>query len=68
MTRSNFRFASEIILIIFGLFLVIDGFLLKGLSFDYSVIGLEFLDPLISHGIIGAIIVIIGIIDFRISR
>ena len=51
---------AEIILILMGLFLIIDSLFLHLITFDYSAIGLEFMDPWFDHWMIGALFVIIG--------
>lgn len=58
------RNIAEIMLVIVGIFLLLDGFLWHGLSFDYSVIGLSWLDPYVSHGLIGAGLMVLGVFDY----
>lgn len=54
---------SEVLLIITGAFLLFDAIFLKALTFDYSVLGLQSIDPLISHGGIGFVFIIIGVYE-----
>ena len=51
---------AEIILIVAGVFLVIDSLFLHLISFDYTAIGLGFLDPWFDHWMLGGILIIIG--------
>lgn len=66
--RSIWRFASEILAIKFGAFLILDALFLHSLSFDYSKFGLQGLDPYISHAYWGALFVFIGLVDFLYTR
>jgi len=61
------RKIGEILLVIIGFFLLIDALVWHGISFDYSTIGLAWLDPYVSHGVIGFILMIIGMVDYEYS-
>lgn len=53
------------ILILFGIVLVVDGFVLHLITFAYNKIGLSWLDSFISHAFWGIGMVIIGIWGLR---
>lgn len=62
------RKIAEITVILIGIFLALDGFIWHGLTFDYSVIGLSWLDPYISHGFIGLVLIGIGVLDYEMEN
>lgn len=53
---------SDVVLIIFGSFLIVDSIFLKLLSFNYSAIGLSAIDPFINHWMVGIVFIFIGIL------
>ena len=57
------RQLAEFFLLIVGIFLFLDSVLFHGITFNYSVIGVTFLDRFISHGILGLIFIIIALVD-----
>lgn len=54
---------STILLIVLGLFLIVDSFMIHAVNFDYNKIGLGLFDPFINHWMIGIIFVVIGVLD-----
>ena len=54
---------AEILLIIIGAFLSFDSVYLHAITFDYSSLGLEWLDPFFSHGVLGVILIVVGLIS-----
>lgn len=62
------RLIAEFTLMVIGAFFIVDALLLKLITFDYSSIGIGWLDPYFSHLYLGLIIVIIAVYDIRISR
>lgn len=54
-----------LILFLFGLFLIADALFLHLIVFDYSAIGLGWLDPYFSHAYWGILLVIIGYFSFK---
>jgi len=54
---------SNILLILIGLFLTIDGFFIHGLIYDYSILNLEWLDPFINHAFLGLLFVVFGALN-----
>lgn len=61
----NILKAVDWILIILGIFLIADSFLLHLIRFDYSTIGLAWLDPYFDHWMIGVFLVAVGVYDLR---
>jgi len=55
------RILSEIILIILGIGLVIDSLFIHALTLDYSKYGIQPLDGIINHWMLGLVFVIIGV-------
>lgn len=53
------------LLMVIGGFLLFDSLIFHGLSFDYSVIGLEWLDAYVSHWMIGVALLIAGVIAYE---
>jgi hypothetical protein len=51
---------AEALLIIIGLFLFIDGIFLHAVNYDYSILGITFLDPYINHAVVGAFLILTG--------
>jgi len=54
---------SEIIIILIGIFLFLDDIFVHALSYNYSKVGLGFLNPVIDHWWIGLILIGIGVIE-----
>ncbi len=52
--------ASEVLLIIAGVFLFVDGLIVQALSYNYSVLGLTALDPFVNHIWIGLLFIAVG--------
>lgn len=53
---------AEIVLIVFGVFLVIDSFFVGSITFDYAIFGLQSIDPFFNHWMLGVILIVIGVI------
>jgi len=51
---------SSILLLVVGVFLLIDAIFLHALTFNYGVIGMVWLDDLINHLWIGMLFIIVG--------
>lgn len=60
--------SAEIMLVIIGLFLFIDSIYWHAIGFDYSALNLQWLDPYISHGVIGLALMARGILIFAFFR
>jgi hypothetical protein len=52
-------------LILLGLFLIIDSFFVHWIIFNYSTIGLAWLDPHFNHWMIGVFLVLVAWWDLR---
>ena len=59
---------AEMILIIAGIFLVIDSLFLHLISFNYTSIGLGFLDSWFDHWMLGVFLIIIGSFGLLVTK
>ena len=50
---------AEAILLLFGIYLILDSFFFHLISFDYPKVGLAWADPLINHWMVGVILILI---------
>lgn len=57
--------AAEVLMVIFGLFLIADSFIFHLITFNYMALGLGWLDPLFNHWILGVVLVIVGVYLYR---
>ncbi|MBN2518794.1 MAG: hypothetical protein JXB14_08135 [Candidatus Altiarchaeota archaeon] len=53
----------DYLLIMMGLFLILDSLYLHYIVFDYGTIGLAWLDPWFNHWMIGALLVLVALRD-----
>lgn len=51
---------AEALLVVIGAFLIADSIWFNAISFDYSAYGIAWLDPVIDHWMIGAVLVACG--------
>ena len=58
--KSKLSMIPEILLAGLGVFLVIDSFVIKGLTLDYAKYNMSFLDSFVNHGFIGIILIILS--------
>ncbi len=55
---------AELVLMIFGVFLVADSFFFHAIVFNYWIFGLQWFDPYLNHWMIGMIFLLIGAIGW----
>lgn len=55
---------SETLLVLTGLFLVIDELFIKAITYNYSALGLDALNPYINHGWVGLAFIMIGLYEY----
>lgn len=65
MDKKGFYKAVDYLLIILGIFLVVDSLLLHWIIFDYSTVGLTWLDPYFDHWMAGLALIIVAVWDLR---
>lgn len=54
---------AEIVLVISGLFLIVERLFIHAISFDYSKIGMTFIDAYFDHWMIGVIFIVIAAVS-----
>ena len=59
LTKSTI---AEIVLLVLGVVLAIDSFFVHALVLNYVAYGISWLDPFLSHGVVGVIFIIISLI------
>ncbi len=58
----------DYLLILLGLYLIADSFLLHQIRFNYGSVGLAWLDPYFNHWMIGVVVVAFAVWDLRKMR
>lgn len=59
---------AEYVLLLFGAFLVIDSFFLHLLTFNYTRLGLAWLDPWFNHWMVGVVFILIAYVGLEGKR
>jgi len=63
-----FRWITEIVTFFSGVYLILDSFFFNDISFNYAKYGLQELDPLFGHWILGIILIIMSVVDYFASK
>jgi hypothetical protein len=62
---KKFYKTVDYLLILLGVFLILDSFYLHYIQFDYNTIGLGRIDQWFHHWMIGAVLVAVGVWDLK---
>ena len=65
MDKKGFYKAVDYLLILLGLFLIVDWLALRWIRFDYGTVSLGWLDPWFDHWMIGVALILVALWDLR---
>ncbi len=63
MDRKRLYRAADWLLVALGVFLIIERLFLHWIYFDYSTVGLSWLDPYFDHWMVGAFLILVAVWD-----
>ncbi len=65
MDKKSFYAGIDTLLILLGLFLIVDRLYLHWIYFDYGTLGIRWINAFVDHWMVGVIMIAVGIWDLK---